>query len=157
MIQGKLLYYGNDLKEVYNIRRKVFIEELGYPKDIETDEFDEEAVQVLVYEQEGNVNSINKTAVATGRIRYCGESCIIDKVAVLKDYRKKEYGDFTIRMLLNRAFTAGINEVTAVINPDVLGFFEKIGFHVINKEVNGSDEQIEIIINVNDIKTCCKK
>jgi predicted GNAT family N-acyltransferase len=153
MIQGKLLQYGNNLEEVYSIRRNVFIEELGIPKEIELDDFDDEAIHVLVYE----VNSNNKTAVATGRIKYCGESCIIDKVAVLKEYRQKEYGDFTIRMLLNRAFTAGINEVTADVSPEVFGFFEKLGFHKIVDGVSENTKEIKIKINSSDVKTCCKK
>lgn len=161
MIQGKLLSYGDDLSEAFAIRRKVFVEEMGIPEDKEFEEFEQEAIHVLVYEedmpekQNGGVSS-PKTIVATGRITYDGENCEIGHIAVLKEYRNKLYGDFTVRMLINRAFLSGIPTVSVKVTKDLVGFFERIGFKIV-QENEDKDSLIKMDIRMDDVVTCCKK
>ena len=151
LIQGKILSHGNDLSDVYMIRRKVFIEEMGIPEEVEFDGQDENAMHVIVYEE-----AANKKAVATGRICFDGTNCLIGHIAVLKEHRYKKYGDFTVRMLLNKSFTAGIHDISVLSFNDTVAFFEKIGFHI-----DGQTDQDTICcrmsININDVKTECKK
>ncbi len=159
MVQGKLLSYGDNLQEVYEIRRKVFVEGIGLSETEEFDDMDSQAIHVLVYEQvidetvicNPNVASRN-IAVATGRIVYNGTSCKLERIAVLKQFRRKGYGDFTVRMLINRAFTAGIDEVWVDTLPDTVEFFRRIGFHTVNKMEN---TDIKMLIRMSDRKTCC--
>lgn len=159
MVQGRLLSYGDNLHEVFSIRKRVFVDELGISEENEFDDQENEAIHVLVYKSDQlnnaqkDVNNTENISVATGRIVYDGEKCIIGNVAVLKEYRGKEYGDFTVKMLLNKAFTAGINEVTVYSFQNTVGFFEKVGFHIVD---NASNSYIKMIIGVNDIKKCCK-
>lgn len=163
MIQGKLLSYGDDLNEVYNIRREVFVNEIGKTEETEFDDTDNEAIHVLVYEEvtrkEGNgLLDSKKVAVATGKIIYNGDICWISNVAVLRQYRNKKYGDFTVRMLLNRAFTAGINEVYLRATPETSEFFKKIGFQLNNSEYEKmQDQDFRMIIHDTDIVISCKK
>lgn len=158
MIQGKLLSYTDDLKEVFEVRKKVFVDEMGLSIENEFDELDSQAIHVLVYDQENQANTFNRTAVATGRIIYEGTSCSIGKIAVLKEYRNNKYGDFTVRMLLNRAFTAGINEVSAKIAPENEGFLSKIGFHRIdNLQDLSINDEVNMKISINFVKTSCNK
>jgi predicted GNAT family N-acyltransferase len=153
LIQGKLLTYGDDLAEAFSIRRKVFIEELLIPENIEFDEYDAEAIHVIVYEEAGS-----KKAVATGRIVYNGQCCQIGRVAVLKEYRDKRYGDFTVRMLLNKAFTAGISEVTLNAQLNSVEFYRKIGFHKTGDDfIEAGIVHCKMIIYVNDIITLCNR
>lgn len=147
MIQGKLLSYGDDLQEVLEIRKKVFVEELGEMNDIVSDSMDDEAVHVVVYEPENH-------PIAAGRLIYGGDSCRIDKLAVLKQFRRKEYGDFAVRMLINRAFLAGIDKIWVDTKQDYIGFFERIGFHVVEIRDN---EFVSMVISMIDRKTCCHK
>lgn len=156
MIQGKLLYYGDDLKEVYDIRKKVFVEELGVPMEKEFDELDKEAVHVLVFEQTNQENSSKQIPVAAGRIIWLENVCEIGHVAVLKEYRHREYGDFTVRMLINKAFHMGIDEVIAKIRPEFTNFIKKIGFMPIYS-VTSMEDQVCMKINVKDMKTPCNK
>lgn len=158
MIQGKILSYGDDLTDIFNIRRKVFIEEKGIPEEKVFDQLDKEAMHVLVYENISNCSDKRtvdkkKTPVAAGRIRYEDNVCKIDNVAVLKEYRNNQYGDFTVRMLLNKAFTAGIKDVQLLTTEDVTDFFRKIGFKVTTQE-SGQDK---MEIKDTDMLTCCKK
>lgn len=153
LIQGKLLSYDDDLSEVFAIRRKVFIEEQGIPEEIEFDDLDAEAMHVVVYENEDI-----KKAVATGRISYDGENCQIGRIAVLKEYRNKKYGDFAVRMLLNKAFLADIEEVTTNALLSSVEFYKKIGFQCTASEF--MEEGIlyhKMIIYAKDLMSLCKK
>ena len=132
LIQGKLLCYGDDLSEILKIRRKVFVEEYGIPEDVEFDGLDDMAMHAIIYEEnehwQKQSKEIEKVPVATGRIIYDGTVCIIDKVAVLKENRGRKYGDFTVKMLLSKAFTSGINDVMTKTISEAQGFFRTIGF-----------------------------
>lgn len=160
LIQGKILAYGDDLTEVFQIRKKVFVEEQGIPEELEFDDLDSQAMHVIVYEEDPNWKNDKayKKAVATGRIIFDGTTCKIGRIAVLKEYRNMKYGDFTVRMLLNKAFTAGIDEVRLDANCSVQAFYEKIGFHVAGEPfAEAGIEHLPMIIHMYDIKTNCKK
>jgi predicted GNAT family N-acyltransferase len=154
LIQGKILSYGNDLSDVYMIRRNVFVEELHLQEEIEFDGQDEMAMHVIVYEEEGS-----KKPVATGRISFDGAICEIGHIAVLKEYRGKKYGDFAVRMLLNKAFTAGVFEVSCIVLDDAAAFFENIGFYKTNEIVKMVQNYKchKMTINRKDVITTCHK
>jgi predicted GNAT family N-acyltransferase len=132
-IQGKILKPEDDLSEVLYIRNKVFVEEYGIPYNMEFDDMDGIAVHALAYERltdtnTGIIGEQNKIAIATGRLLYDGEYCRIEKISVLKEFRGKKYGDFIVRLLLNKAFIAGIERVYVDSYLSTEGFFKKIGF-----------------------------
>lgn len=162
MTQGKLLSYDDDLTEVFHIRRRVFVEELNNPEEIEFDELDNTAIHAIVYEKDTDSKDIDNNpqsniAVATGRIIYDGEKCYISHICVLHEHRKKKYGDFAVRMLLNKGFASGVDEVS-LITPNLLEvFFKKIGFKKVGETftMNGQEYQT-MIIHLNDLKTACK-
>ncbi len=153
LVQGKILSYGDDLTEVFEIRRTVFVYEQGISEEVEFDDIDNEAMHVIVYE----VGPLRK-AVATGRIYFDGVTCQIGRVAVLMDYRNQKYGDFTVRMLLNKAFTSGIKEVTLETQLQTEGFFETIGFRKVGQSFRKSSIAYEnMVISIQDVITSCKK
>lgn len=153
LIEGKLLSYGSDLTDVYTIRRKVFLDEMMLPENIVFDSLDDMSMQVIVYEKAGSTN-----AVATGRIFFDGTICEITHVAVLKKFRKKKYGDFTVKMLLNRAFTAGIHQVECISFIETVPFFQSIGFHTVGDEIIDNNKSCyKMIINETDIIKACHK
>jgi N-acetylglutamate synthase-like GNAT family acetyltransferase len=120
LIEGKLLNFSDDLTEVRKIQESVFCNE-DMVKNIE----DEYAFAVHAVAYQG---TDKKCAVAAGSMAYDGEICRLGRVAVLKPYRGNHYGDFIVRILLNKAFTSGIEKVYTYASPDNLGFFSTIGF-----------------------------
>lgn len=153
MIQGKLLSYDSDLSEALEIRRQVFVKEYQRSEAEEFDEQDSIAIHVIVYEQ-----GEQKKPVATGRIVFDGITCEIGHIAVLKEYRNREYGDFAVRMLINKAFTSGIHEVSVKAPGQLINFFQKIGFTL--KETNKTimpDREYDMMICDGDVHTCCHK
>jgi predicted GNAT family N-acyltransferase len=162
LIQGKLLGYGDDLSEVKGIRRKVFVEEYGVYEDVEFDDLDDTAMHAIIYEEAQDWRSeslvVKKVPVATGRIIYDGTVCIIDNVAVLKEYRGMKYGDFTVKMLLSKAFTSGINEVMTKTFFDSQDFFRTIGFDKFNEGYfEKGIRYVDMIIKQSDLIKLCSK
>jgi len=150
LIQGKILSYGDNLSEAFYIRKKVFCEEFSFSEEDESDEYDQEAMHVVVYD-----GSDSTKAVATGRIIYYGDSCEIDKVAVLKEYRGLYFGDFTVKMLINKAFTAGVHEVFVRTPMNCELFFNKIGFQKETDYLQNNVICCKMVIRDNQVKKSC--
>lgn len=131
-IQGKFKEIGDDLSDVFEIRRKVFIEEQGKTKSEEFDEYDKEAIFCVVYEQSDNVNDVlnhKPISVATGRLVLLEDGSFkIGRIAVLKEFRGKKYGDMVVKMLVNKAFLSGAEKVYVSAQVRAKGFYETIGF-----------------------------
>lgn len=155
MIQGKLLSYGDDLSQVFEIRTKVFVDELGNTKADEFDFLDSEAIHVLVYEEKISENREDLSPVAVGRITYDGEVCEISHLAVLKEHRRKEYGDFALRMLVNRALITGIDQIILYSPTDIVGFFEKVGFVLSDLKEEEQKNNRKMVLDLNKICTMC--
>lgn len=150
LIQGKYLYYDDDLSEVYHIRTEVFCKEVGSKEKEEKDNMDMQSVHVLIFSCDERLKP-----VATGRIYFDGNTFLITKVCVLKEERNKYYGDFAVRMLANKAFLSGAKEVIVETYTENIEFYEKIGF-VVNcnsyKKLDG--EYINLIL---ESESLCKK
>lgn len=107
MIEGKYLSGQEDLSEVYELRREVLQQELGLEEELDLDGQDEWAVHAVACQGE--------TAVAEGRILFDGEHYSISHVAVRRELRRQGYGDFVVRLLINRAMLAGAQELYAQV------------------------------------------
>lgn len=126
MIEGKFLSGEDDLTEAFEIRRQVFqIEQKVDPK-LEFDEYDKSAVHVVIHTRD--------KAVATGRIIKKDNTYKIGRIAVLQEERGKKYGDFVVRMLIDKAFQSGAEEVMVGSQIQAVGFYRKIGFEVYGEE-----------------------
>lgn len=126
LVQGKYLSFRDNLEDVYKIRREVFQVEQGVDSSIELDEYDKEAVHVIVF--------VGDKFVATGRLYKKDDKFFIGRIAVLKEERGKKYGDFVVRMLVDRAFLSGANEVLLGSQLSAVGFYERIGFEPYGEE-----------------------
>lgn len=152
LVQGKLLYPKDDLTLVYQIRRKVFIDELNNLESNVFDDYDSDAIHALIY---GSTDQMK--AVATGRIFFEKDRCYLSQIAVLKEYRGSGYGDLVVRMLLNKAFNSHISTIYIKnISVDLLPFFERVGFQVDNDEINNTND-IQLKINMNMFRKGCSK
>lgn len=120
-VKGKYLWYGDDLDDVFKIRRKVFGEEQKMSEEVLFDELDKVSVHAIVYDE-------NEKPVASGRIAKDGDEYRIGKIAVLADSRGKKFGDFLVRMLVDKAYLAGANTIMVRAQLHAVGFYEKIGF-----------------------------
>lgn len=148
MIEGKYLSEKDDLSQVYALREAVFQKELGFRAELERDDYDRLATHAIAFEE-------GKPA-ATGRILYDGEIYRISRVAVGKEYRKKGYGDFIVRMLINKALLSGAQEIyTSTLLPGQK-MFEAIGFEVCGEPYeNGGLIYLPMWLRRENLHQCC--
>lgn len=153
MIQGKLLLGQADLSEIHRIWEEVFIKEAGLPIESIHKVIKENTVHALVYE-----GADTNCPVAAGRMSMKEESAEIELVAVLKEYRRKEYGDFIVRMLLDKAVTSGKKNIMVAAPKTLTGFFQKQGFIVSEQNIDRFGTSCKLMkFNNHIIKKCCKE
>lgn len=121
MIQGKFLYGSEKLEEIIQVRRSVCMETENDCNMWEEDPWDADAIHVVINETEDCV-------VAVGRLRQDDTIFRMDRILVHPLKRGRYYGDFVVRMLLDKAFSLGAKEVVVLATPETVLFFEKIGF-----------------------------
>lgn len=126
MIEGKFLQGNQDLSEVFEIRRDVFCKEQNISEEDEFDALDREALHVIISEKQQKL--------AVGRLVILNDYYKIGRIAVLKEFRGMQYGDFVVRMLVDKAFILGAKEVHVGAQTYAKGFYEKIGFQVEGEE-----------------------
>ena len=148
MVRGKFYSGQDDLTEILKIRKIVFQEELQIPLEVEADGQDDFCMHVLAFE--GDV------PVAIGRISFDGWDFVISRVAVLPEYRGKKYGDFIVRMLVDKAMMSNAKEVQLDAFEETIGFFETIGFSA--KEAAGvwaNRKLVHMVLDTDSIHKCC--
>ena len=74
-------------------------------------------------------------AVATARAVKTEDGFKIGRIAVLKDYRGKGYGDLIVRAVIEKAFSYGADYVLVDSQNHAVPFYEKIGFSVIGEQI----------------------
>ncbi len=148
MVKGKFFSGQDDLSVVNNIRELVFQQELGIAKELDDDGQDAFCMHVVAYDED--------FPVATGRIAYDGWEFLISKVCVLKEHRGRKYGDFVVRMLVDRAMMSGATQVKTETFKSIVPFFETIGFHVeCDMEDWAGFEMAEMVLHTDAIHKCC--
>lgn len=150
MVSGKFASTWNDIKEVYRIWQEVF-HNSEQMELVETSALNADMVYVLVYEGKDNTN-----VIATGRLTLNEDVAMIDGIAVLNEFQGQYYGDFALRMLLNRALLKECKEITLESPASTIGFFEKVGFTVVSNQIKQQDAScISMIYPYNEIKKRC--
>jgi predicted GNAT family N-acyltransferase len=110
-----------DREHLSNIRHQVFVDEQKVPIELEIDHDDPLASHVLC--------RVDDQPVGTGRILLDGH---IGRLAVLKEHRKKGYGN---KILYHLELIAQVNELTEVfLNAQItaIPFYEKRGYTIIS-------------------------
>lgn len=144
-IQGKYLLGGlDDISECLAIRKEVFGQEQQFLTAASENIEDKEAIFVLAYETKEQGEQVS---VATGRLIFLEDRFKIGRIAVKKEFRGKHYGDFIVRMLLEKAFSMGAKEVFVGAQAHAIPFYERIGF-VRQKEEYFEDGIYHLIMKI---------
>lgn len=117
--------YVDHAAALYHVRHAVFVEEQKVPVELELDERDSHCVHVLVT-QAGD-------PVATGRIDL-DDGGRIGRLAVLSEQRKFGLGRKVMQALENVGRDAGLKRIWFHAQNSAIGFYEKLGYHVIGEE-----------------------
>lgn len=122
MIRGTILSGRGDLSACKAIRMKVFVEEQGFSEQEEMDDLDAVSLHGLVWYDE--------QPAATGRLYEQDGVFHAGRFAVLPAYRGRGLGDLVVRLMVNKAFELGADEVHLGAQDQAMKFYEKIGFRI---------------------------
>ncbi|MDQ0253913.1 putative GNAT family N-acyltransferase [Evansella vedderi] len=109
-----------ELKDAYNVRRKVFIEEQQVPEEIEVDEHEAESIHFVAYD--------NGEAVGAGRLRVFEDYGKAERVCVLASHRKKGVGELIMSKMEERAQAEGKPVLKLNAQTHAEPFYKKIGY-----------------------------
>ncbi|ASS75900.1 GNAT family N-acetyltransferase [Tumebacillus algifaecis] len=110
------------------IRMIVFVQEQNVPSEIEVDEYENEAIHVLAYDEAGR-------PVATGRIRpYTDGAGKMERIAVRKEGRGKGYGAAIMHKLEEIGREQGFVKFILEAQTHAETFYEKLGYANISDE-----------------------
>lgn len=112
-----------DFQMAFSIRKEVFVLEQGVPLEDEFDEFDVlngrcEHILVFDYDQ----------PAGTGRIRVVDGLGKLERICVLKPYRKWGLGKVIIKGLEEIAAEKGVAKVKLHGQTQAEGFYQKLGY-----------------------------
>lgn len=111
-----------DIKKALSVRLTVFVEEQGVPADRERDSLDDINTHWLAETLEGNV-------VGTARLTDKGNGMgKVERVAVLKDYRRDGVGRLLMERLEQDAARLGYRTLVLHAQTHSQGFYEKLGY-----------------------------
>lgn len=119
MITSKWIRPGEDISTVLDIRREVFVEELGW--ETAEDIMDAYGYHLVLY--------FNDAPAACGRICYVGPGkARLDRICVRKKYRRQGIGDGLVKVLDYKASQLGMQFSTVETVPELQKFYQRIGF-----------------------------
>lgn len=117
-----------ELEYCLEVRRKVFVEEKGVPKEIEIDKFDKDAScceHFIVFE--------NEKAVGAFRIRRLDKETVrLQRFCFLSECRGKGFGKKALDFIDEYYKKEGIKLITADAKFEVSPFYEKCGYAVVS-------------------------
>lgn len=147
MVFGKFIPGDGDLSVVREIRESVFEGELGVPSR-GTDMPDAFCMHAVAYAED--------VPVGTGRILFDGDRFAIAGIAVLKEYRGQLYGDFILRLLVDKAMMSNAQEVHLDALCGTEGFFETVGFERAGEPYEKQGARwVPMILYADRIHKCC--
>lgn len=105
----------------FELRKQVFVEEQKVPLELEMDGMDADARHFAV--------KTGDRIIATCRVRRLGSAAKIERVAVLKDYRRMGIGQTLMKYVLQVLLRQGdIQLLKLSSQADAVPFYEKLGF-----------------------------
>ncbi|TFE00375.1 GNAT family N-acetyltransferase [Jeotgalibacillus salarius] len=115
-----------ELEEAFKVRKKVFVEEQHVPEELELDSFDPSSTHFVLYAED--------QPSGAGRFRLVDGKGKIERVCVMKSLRGKHAGILLMQEVENYAKENGISALVLNAQTHALGFYEKLGYHVVSDE-----------------------
>jgi len=122
---GKLHYElvssDRELKEAFEVRRRVFGEEQGIPEEIELDGHDGEALHMVVKEGDRVIGTARVTFLANSQAK-------VERMAVLKAFRSRGIGRAIMSFLSEELGNRQVKQVVLHAQYPVVAFYRLCGF-----------------------------
>ncbi len=117
----KIVESGQELKEAFLVRKKVFVEEQGISEDIELDSHDDEALHMVVKDGE--------RVIGTARVLFSSPNVAkIERMAILRPFRRKGIGSGIVSFLNEELRNRQISKVVLHAQHSAIAFYKSCGF-----------------------------
>ncbi len=117
-----------DVKHIKEMRYTIFTIEQGIAHELDEDGLDDTSVHVIAYHANTNV------AVASGRLTITGNTGVLSRIAVQKEYRGLKLGQEVVRRLEKIAIEKGIQTVSLSPHAYLEKFYANLGYHTVSGE-----------------------
>ncbi|ADC87912.1 MULTISPECIES: GNAT family N-acetyltransferase [Staphylococcus] len=124
------------LTDCFNIRKTVFVEEQGVPLAHELDAFEDDCTHVIGYDHQGK-------PIACGRFRNDNTSVKVERIAVIKSYRRTGVGKKLMLAIEQFIHEQGYSYVTLHAQIHAKPFYKLLGYSTVGQPF--MEEQIEHI------------
>ncbi|MFC1875274.1 GNAT family N-acetyltransferase [Chloroflexota bacterium] len=117
----KLVESDNELKEAFQVRKRVFVGEQGISEDLELDGYDSKALHMVVQYGERIIGTARVLFPTPGMAK-------IERMAILKTFRRKGIGSKILSFLNGRLKIKKISKVIAHAQYSAIPFYKSCGF-----------------------------
>ena len=122
---GKLVYKlatsERELKEAFEVRKKVFVEEQGISEHLELDGHDSEALHTVVKD--------GKRVIGTARVLFLATNqAKLERMAILKPFRRQGIGRGIVSFLNEELRNRQIVQIVLHAQYPVVAFYKSCGF-----------------------------
>ena len=114
------------IQDVFNIRKTVFVEEQQVPLEEEIDEYENDSIHFILYEQ--------NNAVGAGRFRILDGMGKVERVCVLKTMRGKGAGRKLMLGIEEYAKQQPLSQLKLNAQTYAIPFYEGLGYEVTSNE-----------------------
>jgi predicted GNAT family N-acyltransferase len=120
-LNNKFVESDDELKQAFQVRRLVFVEEQGISEEIELDDYDREALHMVV--------QYGKRIIGTARVIFPTPGVAkIERMAILKTFRRKGIGSKIISFINGKLMSRRISRVIIHAQCSAIPFYKSCGF-----------------------------
>lgn len=116
----------NEKEQAFFIRHEVFVKEQNVPLEIELDEYDEEAIHFLCYND-------NDEPVGASRLRFIDNYGKLERICVLKPFRGQSFGKQLVEKMEKEIVKNGYHKALLNAQMDVASFYEELGYKIVSE------------------------
>ncbi len=116
----KITFKDKDFSLIRHIRKTVFSDELQISESELFDEFDDSCDHFLIFDGTNIVGSV--------RIIVLNDKIKLERMAILEEYRKKNYGKISISQIKEYYSALGFSQIILDSIYSVKNFYKKCGF-----------------------------
>jgi predicted GNAT family N-acyltransferase len=122
----KIVENEQELNEAYSVRTIVFVDEQNVPMEEELDQYENEATHFVLYDE--------STPVGAGRFRVVDGYGKVERICVLKPYRKTGAGKTIMTGIEKFATEKGVRKLKLNAQTHAIPFYAGLGYEVVSEE-----------------------
>lgn len=114
------------MDDAYQVRNNVFVKEQQVPVEVEIDQYEDNAIHFIAYE--------DNFPIGAGRLREVDQGGKVERVCVKKEYRSKGIGYMLMEYIEQTAQNHGIQALLLNSQTHAQSFYENCGYKVISTQ-----------------------